>query len=410
MSGLCDVAIIGAGPYGLSIAAHLRRRGVGFRIFGTPMLNWIDKMPRGMQLKSDGFASNLSDPDRALSLKEFSRQQGLDYADEGLPVPIENFIAYGQAFQQRFVPEVEARRVTGLGHTGGRFAVQLDDGEIVSAGKVVVAVGISSFPWLPPEFSGLPQAFASHASDHAVMDRFAGREVAIVGAGSSAIDIATLMHEAGAAVQLIARRPRLKFHTRTELGGRSWFERLRAPNTGIGPGWRSVFHVGAPLAFRLLPERRRLDAVRQSYGPAGGWYMVERVAKVPKHEGWAVQQASVKGGRIHLDLAGAYGNRKTVSADHAIFCTGYRVDLRKLSFLDDGLRAAIRQAEHTPVLSSRFETSVPGLYFVGPASANSFGPLFRFVHGTRFTAARIVPHLAGERLRRPAPARPALAG
>ena len=59
----CQTAIIGAGPYGLSLAAHLAAAGADFRIFGKPLTSWRDHMPKGMMLKSDGFASNLSAPD-----------------------------------------------------------------------------------------------------------------------------------------------------------------------------------------------------------------------------------------------------------------------------------------------------------------------------------------------------------
>src|SRR6185312_106449 len=189
-----------------------------------------------------------------------------------------------------------------------------------------------------------------------------------------------LMHEHGAAVQLVARRAKLRFHTRTELGGRRpWIERLRAPNTGVGPGWRSVFYTEAPLWFRRMPEAWRLDVVANSHGPAGGWYMYDRViGKFPVLEGFAPRRIEARGGRVHLDLAGLDGSVKSLGADHAIICTGYKVDLRKLGFLDEALRSAIAQAQYTPILSSHFETSVRGLYFVGPAAANSFGPMFRF--------------------------------
>src|SRR5579864_2808488 len=270
MSVSYGVMIIGAGPYGLSIAAHLRAGGVPFRIFGTLMHNWRAKMPKGMLLKSDGFASNLSDPEGALTLRAFAAQQGFPYADEGIPVPVENFIEYGEVFQRRFVAELEPRQVVSLGRAGDDFVAQLDDGTTARAGRVVMAIGISDFPYTPPALSGLPSEFVSHPAAHADMAAFAGRSLAIVGAGSSAIDLAALAQEAGADVTIVMRRPEPRFHARSTLE-RPWIERLRDPATGIGPGWRSLFYCKTPQLFRLLPDERRLRIVNASHGPAGGW-------------------------------------------------------------------------------------------------------------------------------------------
>ncbi len=88
MSGSTQVAIIGAGPYGLSLAAHLRARGIDFRIFGTPLNSWRTQMPKGMFLKSEGFASNLYDPDGAFTLVRFCADKSLGYADYNHPVPL----------------------------------------------------------------------------------------------------------------------------------------------------------------------------------------------------------------------------------------------------------------------------------------------------------------------------------
>ena len=404
-----NIVIIGAGPYGLSIAAHLSARGIEHRIFGGPMANWQHKMPRGMLLKSEGFASNLADPDDRLTLEGFCAERGLAYAPEGLPVPRESFIAYGQAFQKRFVPEVEERTVVEVRHSGSGFTVQLDDGEAVPADKLVIGIGISDFAYVPPVFDGMPAEFLSHVSAHEDMSAFSGRTVAVIGAGSSAIDIAALLHEAGAAVQLISRRADLPFHTPPEPH-RSWRDRLRAPMTGIGPGWRSTFYTGAPLLFHSLPADLRLRIVSTWLGPAGGWYMRDRIAgRVDCLQGFAPQAAEIVGDRIKLDLAGAYGAQRVETADHVIAATGYRVDVRKIGFLDPALREGIATTSGLPILNRNFETSVPGLYIVGPAAASSFGPMFRFVLGARYTARRLARHLASAGVRRPLIERPALA-
>ncbi len=64
-----DVAVIGAGPYGLSAGMHLRANGMSVRIFGEPMDFWASKMPQGMLLRSPREASNLSDPQDAFTLE-----------------------------------------------------------------------------------------------------------------------------------------------------------------------------------------------------------------------------------------------------------------------------------------------------------------------------------------------------
>jgi thioredoxin reductase len=403
------IVIIGAGPYGLSIAAHLRARGVGFRIFGKPMHNWQAKMPRGMLLKSDGFASNLADPGDRFSLEAFCAEQGLPYAPDGLPVPREDFIAYGRAFQQRFVPDVEEREVVSIRRSGGRFAVQLDDGELLAADKVVVGVGISDFCYLPPDLADLPAEFVTHTSRHEDMAAFNGRRVIVVGSGSSAIDVAALLHENGAAVQMVSRRSELPFHSAPEAS-RSLVDVLRAPRTGIGPGWRSVFYTQAPSLFYRLPADLRMRIVSTWLGPAGGWYMRERVVgKVPCLAGVSLQSAQIGGGQIHLRLTGANGVDRVLSADHIIAATGYRVDFSTVGFVDQALRAEIELLSGYPILSRNFETSVAGLYVVGPASAYCFGPMFRFVLGARSTARRLARHFAGASLRLPFAQRAAVA-
>ena len=88
---MLETAIIGAGPYGLSIAAHFRSRGIPFRIFGRLMDSWLAHMPKGMCLKSDGFASNIYDPEDDFTLQRFCAQQGIEYSDAGIPVRLDTF-------------------------------------------------------------------------------------------------------------------------------------------------------------------------------------------------------------------------------------------------------------------------------------------------------------------------------
>jgi len=391
---LLDIAIIGAGPYGLSIAAYLQEAGVNFRIFGSPMQTWLTQMPEGMRLKSEGFASTLYDPQSACTLQKYCQERGLPYADIGHPVPLDTFSAYGLEFQRRMVPSLEDRQVVSLERTPGGFRLGLDDGSTVEARRVVAAVGISHYSYVPRELSGLSPELVTHTAQHTTFRRFEGREVLVVGGGASAVDVAASLLAAGASVQLVARDPKIRFHSPLQLP-RPWMERIKSPMTGLGPGWRSLMCTEAPLLFRLMPEQFRLKVVRKHLGPAPGWFVREQVeGRVPFHLGWNLGQAKAVGGRVELRVSNAAGETRTFTADHLIAGTGYRVDLTRLAFLNPAVLAQIRSVEGTPELSSNFESSIPGLYFVGATSANSFGPLARFAYGAGFTSKRISRHLA----------------
>ena len=388
-----DIAIVGAGPYGLSIAAHLNAADIPFRIFGSPMSMWSTRMPRGMRLKSEGFASSLSDPESRFTLRDYCRQEGIAYSDVGDPVRLETFVAYGLAFQKRFVPNLEDRVVTSLRREGAGFELLLQDGEKVFARRVIIAVGITYFANVPPVLAALSPALVSHSSAHGDLAGFRGRRIAVVGGGASALDLAGLLHAAGASVDLIARIPAIRFQDPPRP--RSWTERLRYPRTGIGSGLEMLFYAHLPHWFQHLPERIRLDRVRKILGPAPGWFSRNDVeGKVSFHLGMEIAGARAKEGRVLLELTDRNGQQKRVEADHVIAATGYSVDLHRITLLDPNLRAHIRKTGGAPALSASFQSSVPGLYFVGASAANSFGPLMRFAFGARFTARRLATHLA----------------
>jgi len=391
---MLDVAIIGSGPYGLSAAAHLKSRGVDFRIFGHPMSTWLNHMPKGMRLKSEGFASCLYDPKSQLTLEKYCQAKGLPYQDVGLPVPLETFCSYGLEFQQRFVPNLEKEMVTSLHRESVGFKVCLDNGEVVDAKKVVIAVGLSYFARVPSSLSALSEEFVTHSRKHSTVDRFKGREVAVVGAGASALDLASILHQNGASVQVIARKPEIRFQGVPELP-RPLLKRFRAPMTTIGPGWQSVFCTEAPLLFRQLPESIRLEAVRKILGPAPCWFTKDEVVgKVPFHVGVEITKAKTQNNRVSLELTDSAGARRVVSADHVIAATGYKVDLHRISFFNPDLLTRIASVEETPVLSSNFESSIQGLYFLGILAANTFGPVLRFACGAGFAARRLSSYLA----------------
>ena len=390
---MLDTAIIGAGPYGLSIAAHFRRRGIPFRVFGRPMDSWINHMPKGMMLKSDGFASNIYDPDKEFTLGHFCAERGIEYSDTGIPVTLDTFSAYGLAFRQRILPELEDKLLLGLDPAPEGFLLRFDNGETVTARQVVLAVGITHFEYIPENLAHLPSEFLSHSFRHADPERFRGRSVVVLGGGSSAIDMAVALHVAGADVKLSARRSALKFHTTPTGKPRSQWQQIRHPQSGLGPGLRSRFFSDAPGLFHYLPESLRVKLVERTLGPSAGWFVKDKMAQVPCLLGYTVESAEVENGKVRLDLRAVDGTERDVFADHVIAATGYKVNLERLGFLNPEIRSQVKTVKGSPVLSSDFESSVPGIYFAGLAAANSFGPVMRFAFGAGFAARRLADGL-----------------
>jgi FAD-dependent urate hydroxylase len=407
MSDAVDVAIVGAGPYGLSAGAHLRAAGMNFRQFGLPMRLWREAMPRGMYLKSQGFASNLSDPCGSHTLEAFCRQTGRPYASYGLPVPLDTFISYGEWFADQLAPGLEEMLVTGVSRHRGGYRVTLADGEEVQARNVIVAAGVEHFARLPGLLASLPPSACTHSSAHTDLGAFAGQRVVVVGAGQSALESAALLHEGGAEVQLIARADRLVWNGRPLAPDRPLLQRMKEPEAGLGSGWTTWFYSRHPELFRHLPERTRVFRARTALGPAGASWLRARVeGQFPVLTGHAVHSAAERGDGVRLGLTARDGSVRELEADHIVAATGYQPDLSRLSFLDDALASRLRTVSGTVSVGGDYQSSAPGLYVIGPAVAPSLGPVMRFVYGSDHAAATVARRLAGSAR---APARAALA-
>jgi hypothetical protein len=352
------------------------------------METWYKRMPDGMLLKSDGFASNLSDPEAEFTLSHFCQSKGVRYHDTRIPVDLDTFRAYGLAFQQRMVPEVETKEVIGIEQDRGVFRLYLDDGSAGAARNIVLAVGITHFQYVPQSLAHLPAELVSHSSAHKELERFRGRKVTVIGGGASAIDLGVLLRDRGADVTVIARRSFLRFNDPPAANDNSFWRHVVRPRSPIGPGWKPRFYSNLPGVFYHLPYTARVTAVHER-GSAAGWPMRERfVGRVSALLGYGVERATIDRSCIRLALRGQNGVQEHVT-DHVIAATGYRVDITRLTFLSREILAKIRAVQNCPVLSTEFESSVSGLYLTGVASAMSFGPIMRFACGADWTARRI---------------------
>ncbi|MFD0684273.1 NAD(P)/FAD-dependent oxidoreductase [Actinomadura fibrosa] len=391
-----DVVIVGAGPYGLSVGAHLQNLGLEVRVIGTPMQFWASAMPEGMFLKSEPFASSLGAP-----------QDGMRFTDRhpgwrtGQPIPLDTFVDYGRWFAAEAVPSTEPGEVVKVergGSTG--YTVTLATGESIASRVVVLAVGVGPFAHVPDELASLPSWLVSHSSAHRDLGLFAGEEVAVVGSGQSALETAVLLADAGARPRLIARREELDWNT-VPKERRSLADRLfGGPQSGLGTGYRTWLWSQRPGVVRHLPHRMRRRIVRTTLPPAGSWWLRERLdERVTVTTGTRVTRAAERDEGVALTLDDGSGRETTAEVRHVIAATGYVPDVARLGMLSPELRVRVDTRAGSPVLTGDFESSLPGLYFAGLAAAATFGPVMRFVHGSDFAARRI----AGSIIRRTPP-------
>ncbi|MFJ5031856.1 FAD-dependent oxidoreductase [Streptomyces sp. NPDC088560] len=397
--GELPVVVVGAGPYGLSVAAHLRAAGVPVHIFGEVMGSWRHAMATGMFLKSTPAATDLSAPGPGARLADFRRLQGEPELTELTPIPCDVFVRYGQWFQKQYVGDVDPTRVVSLDRdgTGAGWTVRPADGRDVAARAVVVATGLNGLAHIPDQLSRLapegagPGALVSHTSHHTDLSCYAGRRLAVIGGGQSALESAALLHEAGAEVRVLVREGRVRWGT-TPVLSRPWPRRLAQPASPLGTGYVLAAVCKAPHAVRQLPASARLLLFRRALGPSGGWWLRDRVeGVVPVHTASRVTLAEVTPqATVRLRLTGSHGT-SDLTVDHVLAATGYRLDLDALPFLSPALRRELVcvPGSRAPELAGTLESSVPGLYFTGSLAAPVFGPMMRFVAGTEFAASRI---------------------
>lgn len=389
----CDVAVLGAGPYGLAAGAHLSGiKGLEVRVFGEPMEFWRSFMPSGMFLRSTRSTSDISDPHRSLRFADFGAGSA-----EGLPSPIprSRFVDYGLWFQKKALPSLDRRRIRRIERALSGFHLTLEDGEKLNSRRVVIAAGIGPFARRPAVFAGLSPRFVTHCSDQSDVSRFNGKRVIVVGAGQSALETAALVQEAGGLVEILVREPRIRWY------GGGWRPAAQGPGpsvalwkmlyapTGVGPAGISRI-VGSPHCLRFFP-RVVQDAFRKrTLRPTASCSLIDRMKNATMTTGRQIVSAEQRGEGLRLTL----NDGSERAPDHVLLGTGYKVDVSRYSFLAPELLQEVKRTDGFPHLAPGFESTVPGLHFVGAAAGWSFGPLMYFVAGTEFAASTLAGHIA----------------
>jgi cation diffusion facilitator CzcD-associated flavoprotein CzcO len=366
-----SLLIIGAGPFGLAMAAHAQNLGINHTVIGQPMSFWRKHMPANMILRS-GCEWHL-DPAGQFTLEHFLVSQNLTPSD-AIPLTLGLYLEYAEWFQQKKDIKPLPASVTRLDGSGGKLQATLADRTTISADRVLLALGFAPFAYIPEELAVLlPAERSSHTCDSVIPEQFAGQRILIIGGRQSAFEMAALLAEAGAAAVHVCHRHESPEFTPSDW---SWVDPLlqRIANE---PGW---FHNLAASERQALNTRFWSEG-RLKLEPWLGPRVQHKAITV--HPCKQVIGSDEIGGALHVRL----NTGDTVEADHIIYATGYKVDLDLVPLLASGnLHNQIECSNGFPVLDDHLQTSVPGLCITSLPATRDFGLFFAFTAAVRASA------------------------
>lgn len=373
---MLDIAIIGSGPYGISLAAHAVANGLSYTLLGYPMDFWKSTMPQDMFIRTPYEFIQFSDPHDAFTMTRFSDETGVELVN---PLPRPTFVQYAMWFAEKVGIEFTSELVVSLDREHGGYRIVTETGQVLVAKNVIIATGVEHYKYVPELYQNLPPELISHTSGYTHFDQFVGKKVAVIGSGQSAWEAAGLLHLAGSDVQLIYRRESANY-------------------TG-GPASEMALRDLGDVFYHLALEEKQ-EEWGDSPGSVAHFLRPYVEGKVPEYGGTLVTDARVTPDhRVELTLSSG----ETREFDHVISASGFRISVEKVPFFNESLLSEIVRESgyaHFPKLSETFESSVPGLYFAGPLSSHSHGPTFRFILGLKKTASTIIPALSHEKVGR----------
>lgn len=369
--------IIGAGPFGLGMAAYARRRGIDHVIIGRTMEFWRQNMPQGMYLRSG--CDWHYDPFDEDTIERYLETRGLTPADAE-PLALDLYLEYGEWFRRRKGIEPLPAWVRRLEYREGVppcFEAVLDDGRTITARRVVLAIGFRYFQHIPESLAGrLPPGRFAHTGDMVDLAALRGQRVLIIGGRQSAFEWAALIREQGAAAVSLSYRHATPAFTPSDW---SWTGPIVA-SMAEDPGW-----------FRRLTDQEQ-QALGRRFWTEGRlklepWLSArithETIRHFPHTEVTGCRERS---GAIEVSLS----DGTSLTVDRIILATGYKVDISRVPFLAAGnILPKLETRDGFPVLDERFQSTLPGLFFTSMCAVQAFGPFFAFTLSVR-ASARVI--------------------
>lgn len=376
-----DVLIIGAGPFGICLAAHVQQLGLEYLMVGKPMEFWKKNMPAGMYLRSA--CDWHLDVSGVYTIERYLEEQGLKPADVE-PLSLDFYLAYVQWFLEQTQLKNLPEYVQQLSRDeGGDFIARLEDGTQIRAKQVAMAIGFKYFVNLPADLLALlPEGRYAHTCDFVDLQQMRDKACLILGGRQSAFEWAALLAEAGARDIHLAYRHDTPAFVEADW---SWVNKI-IDGMADNPGW-----------YRNLSEAEKKEVGHRLW--AEGRLKLEpwlknRITMDHVHLWPNTQVASsaiLPDGTLELQL----DSSRQIRVDQIILATGYKAAIENVPFLKTGnLLSQLEVENGFPRLDETFQSNIPGLFITSLPAGQDFGPFFGFT-----VAVRLSAKLIGEGLR-----------
>lgn len=374
-----DLLIIGAGPFGLAIAAQAAHDGIEHVIVGKPMEFWRQNMPKGMFLRSA--CDWHLDPLDVHTIEAYVQSVGKT-PNEVEPLSLEFYLSYVEWFQKQkniqplpvFIKNLESRN--------DHFLATAEDGDVIKAKRVVLAPGFKHFTNIPTELKiKLPEHRYQHTCEFIDFSDARNKRYLIIGGRQSAFEWAALLVEAGASAVHVSHRHASPVFGIAEWG---WINKV-VDDMVENPNWfrRLSQSEKDAISHRMWAEGRlKLEpwlATRINNDHVRLWPNTELASCIEQSDG---------------ELSATLTNGETLNVDHIVLATGYKVNIAQLPILATGnLLERLETQNGYPVLDDHFETSIPGLFITSMPAGQDFGPFFGFTVSVRTSAKLICQRL-----------------
>ncbi len=374
---LCDLVIIGAGPFGLSAASFFHFHNIDYLVIGRPMGFWKENIPENMYLRS-GLDWHL-DPQGKYTIEKFLKIKRIS-PKKVKPLPLNLYLDYVSWFQDQQKLKVLDKIVETLNYNEGekKYLVNLKNNQTIEAKKILIAIGFKYFKKLPLELiKKLPSGSYMHSSDVIDFKKFKNKSVLIIGGRQSAYEWGALIAEAGAKAVHISHK-----HEKPEFAEVNW--------AWMDPVMDQM--MDNPDWYKNLSDKEKVEIDRKFWSEDSlkiePWLMPrldrDNVKIWPLSSIDQCDETNSGNYNVRID------NRHNIEVDYIILATGYKVNIRNVPFLKSGnILPFLYINDGFPELDGYLQTNLPGLYMTSLIATERFGRFFAYTVSCR-TSSKII--------------------